>query len=345
MRYTLLGKSGVRVSQLCLGTMVFGQYYNQDWGSGLDKAASGRILDAFADAGGNFVDTADYYTGGASETFLGELLHGRRDRFVLATKYTMQTDTGDLNTAGSHRKNLAVSLERSLARLQTDYIDLFWVHAYDTLTPVHEVMRALDDQVRLGKVLHVGVSNWPAWEVSAANTLADLRGWSPYVATQIKYNLMERTPERELLPMARAYDLAVTAWSPLSGGLLTGKYLSGAGEEGTGRVVEHDERTERIASEVVAVADELAATPSQVALAWLLAQAGTVIPIVGATSEAQLEQNLACLDVRLTAGQIARLAEVSAVELGYPHDFLQVEHIKNIVYGLDRKLVDDRRSR
>ncbi|HEV7566717.1 MAG TPA: aldo/keto reductase [Microbacteriaceae bacterium] len=344
MRYTLLGKSGIRVSQLCLGTMVFGEYYNHDWGSGLDKSASGRVLDAFADADGNFVDTADYYTGGASETFLGELMHGRRDRFVLATKYTMQTDTGDLNTAGSHRKNLAVSLERSLERLQTDYIDLFWVHAYDTLTPIQEVMRALDDQVRLGKVLHVGVSNWPAWEISAANTLSDLRGWSPYVATQIKYNLMERTPERELMPMARAYDLAVTAWSPLSGGLLTGKYLPGAGGEGTGRVVEYDERTERIAREVVAVADEVAATPSQVALAWLLGQPGTVIPIVGATSERQLEQNLACLELRLTAEQVARLAAVSAVDAGYPHDFLQVEHIKNIVYGLERDLVDDRRS-
>jgi aryl-alcohol dehydrogenase-like predicted oxidoreductase len=340
MRYTLLGRSGIRVSQLCLGTMVFGEYYNHDWGSGLDKAASGRILDAFADAGGNFVDTADYYTGGASETFLGELTRGRRDRFVLATKYTMQTDTGDLNTAGSHRKNLTVSLERSLERLQTDYIDLFWVHAYDTLTPMHEVMRALDDQVRAGKVLHVGVSNWPAWEVSAANTLADLRGWSPYVATQIKYNLMERTPERELLPMARAYDLAVTAWSPLSGGLLTAKYLEGSSGGGTGRIVAHDERTERIAREVVGVAEEVGATPSQVALAWLLAQPGTVIPIVGATSERQLEQNLACLDVRLAFEQLARLDAVSAVDPGYPHDFLQVEHIMNIVYGLDRGLVD-----
>jgi aryl-alcohol dehydrogenase-like predicted oxidoreductase len=344
MRYTLLGRSGIRVSQLCLGTMVFGEYYNHDWGSGLDKAASGRILDAFAAAGGNFVDTADYYTGGASETFLGELMQGRRDRFVLATKYTMQTDTGDLNTAGSHRKNLTVSLERSLERLQSDYIDLFWVHAYDTLTPIDEVMRALDDQVRLGKVLHVGVSNWPAWEVSAANTLAHLRGWSPYVATQIKYNLMERTPERELMPMARAYDLAVTAWSPLAGGLLTGKYLPGSDAQGTGRIVEYDERTERIAREVVAVAEEVGASASQVALAWLLVQPGNVIPIVGATSELQLEQNLACLDVRLSAEQVTRLDAVSAVEPGYPHDFLQVEHIKNIVYGLDRQLVDDRRT-
>ena len=343
MRYTLLGRSGIRVSQLCLGTMVFGEHYNHDWGSGLDKAASGRILDVFADGGGNFVDTADYYTGGASETFLGELLQRRRHRFVLATKYTMQTDTGDLNTAGSHRKNLIVSLERSLERLQTDYIDLYWVHAYDTLTPIDEVMRALDDQVRAGKVLHVGVSNWPAWEVSAANTLAELRGWSPYVAMQIKYNLMERTPERELMPMARAYDLAVTAWSPLAGGLLTGKYIPGSTGAGTGRVVAYDERTERIAREVVAVAGEAAASPSQIALAWLLAQAGTVIPIVGATSELQLEQNLASLEVSLAPEQLARLDAASAVEPGYPHDFLGLEHIQNIVYGADRGLVDHRR--
>jgi aryl-alcohol dehydrogenase-like predicted oxidoreductase len=345
MRYTLLGRSGIRVSQLCLGTMVFGEHYNHDWGSGLDKNASGRILDAFADAGGNFVDTADYYTGGASETFLGDLLQDRRDRFVLATKYTMQTDVADLNTAGSHRKNLAVSLERSLERLQTDYIDLLWVHAYDTLTPMPEVMRALDDQVRAGKVLHVGVSNWPAWEISAANTLADLRGWSPFVAMQVKYNLMERTPERELTPMARAYDLAVTAWSPLSGGLLTGKYLSASEEAGTGRVVAYDERTEPIAREVVAVAAEIDATPSQVALAWLLAQEGNVISIVGATSERQLKENVGCLDVRLTAEQVARLDAVSTIDPGYPHDFLEVEHIMDIVYGRDRGLVDDRRSR
>jgi aryl-alcohol dehydrogenase-like predicted oxidoreductase len=345
MRYTLLGRSGIRVSQLCLGTMVFGEYYNHDWGSGLDKAASGRILDAFADAGGNFVDTADYYTGGASETILGELLHGRRDRFVLATKYTMQTDTGDLNTAGSHRKNLAVSLERSLRRLQTDYVDLLWVHAYDTLTSTQEVMRALDDQVRAGKVLHVAVSNWPAWEISAANTLADLRGWSPFVALQIKYSLMERTPERELMPLAKAYDLAVTAWSPLAGGLLTGKYLGGPDGVGTGRVVAYDERTERVARVVVDVAAESGSTPAAVALAWLLAQRGTVIPIIGATDEGQLAQNLACLDLLLTDDQVARLNEVSAVDPGYPHDFLQVEHILNIVYGRDRGLVDDRRSR
>jgi aryl-alcohol dehydrogenase-like predicted oxidoreductase len=342
MRYTLLGKSGIRVSKLCLGTMVFGEYYNHDWGSGLDKEASGRILDGFADAGGNFIDTADYYTGGASETFLGELLHGRRDRFVLATKYTMQTDTGDLNTAGSHRKNLAVSLEQSLRKLQTDYIDLYWVHSYDTLTPIDEVMRALDDQVRAGKILHVGVSNWPAWEISAANTLAQLRGWSPFVALQIKYNLMERTPERELMPMALAYDLAVTAWSPLAGGLLTGKYLPGSedGDAGTGRVVSYDERTEPIAREVVAVAEETGATPAQVALAWLLARPGTVVPIIGATSERQLEQNLASLDVALDREQLARLEAPSAVDHGYPHDFLDVEHIKNITYGVERDLVD-----
>ncbi len=346
MRYTLLGTSGIRVSELCLGTMTFGEFFGEDWGTGVDEAQSRRILDLYADAGGNFVDTADYYTNGASEEILGGLLQGRRDRFVLATKYTMQTRKDDLNSAGNHRKNLVVSLDESLRRLQTDYIDLYWVHARDVLTPADQVMRALDDQVRAGKILHVGVSDWPAWEVSAANTLAELRGWSPFVALQIEYSLLERTPERELLPMARAFDLAVTAWSPLAGGLLTGKYLPGSqyADGGTGRVVERDERIERVVEEVAAVAEEAGATPAQVALAWLRQQAGTLIPIVGATSERQLAQNLGCSEVRLDDDQLRRLDAASAVELGFPHDFLRSENIRNIVYGAQRGLVDDRRA-
>jgi aryl-alcohol dehydrogenase-like predicted oxidoreductase len=215
MRYTLLGRSGLRVSELCLGTMTFGE----DWGWGAPIDTSRRILELYADAGGNFIDTANKYTDGSSETFIGELLAGRRDQFVLATKYTLQTRSGDPNAVGNHRKNLVQALEASLKRLRTDHIDVYWVHARDTWTPVDEVVRALDDQVRAGKVLYVGVSDWPAWEVAQANTLAELRGWSPFIGLEIEYSLAERTPERDLLPMAHTLGLGVTCWSPLAGGL------------------------------------------------------------------------------------------------------------------------------
>ncbi len=329
MRYRLLGRSGIRVSELCLGTMTFGD----DWGWGAPKDTCRRILDSFAEAGGNFVDTADKYTNGSSEAILGELLEGRRDAFVLGSKYTLETDAADLNSAGNHRKNLVSSLEASLRRLRTDHLDVLWVHARDDWTPVPEVMRALDDQVRAGKVLHVGVSDWPAWEVSAANVLADLRGWSPFVALQIQHSLLERTPERDLLPMARAHDLAVTAWSPLAAGLLTGKHRGG---DGSGRAATRagDPRTNRIVDEVVEVAGELGAEPSQVALAWLLRRPEPVIPILGATKEPQMTQNLACLDVTLEPAHLDRLNDVSAVDLGFPHEFLRTESIRRSVYGV-----------
>ncbi|MFD9247128.1 aldo/keto reductase, partial [Streptomyces sp. NPDC059556] len=212
MRYTLLGRTGVRISEIALGTLTFGD----DWK--LPRTSLASILDRYAEAGGNVLDTANEYGRGSAETTLGELLAGRRDEFVLTTKYTMQMRPGDPNSAGNHRKNLVASLDASLRRLGTDRIDLLWVHARDTLTPVPEVMRALDDQVRAGKVLYVGVSDWPAWEVAQANTLAELRGWSAFAGLQIRYNLLERTPERELLPMAHAFDLPVLAWGPLADG-------------------------------------------------------------------------------------------------------------------------------
>ena len=193
MRYKLLGRTGLRVSELCLGTMTFGE----EWGWGASKEASRAIFDAFADAGGNFVDTANLYTGGTSETFVGEFLKGRRGRFVLATKYTLNMAPDDPNGGGNHRKNLVQSLDASLKRIGTDYIDLYWVHAWDGMTPLEETMRALDDVVRAGKVLYVGISDAPAWVVSRANTLAELKSWSPFAALQIQYNLADRTPERE----------------------------------------------------------------------------------------------------------------------------------------------------
>ncbi|MEO0602109.1 MAG: aldo/keto reductase, partial [Myxococcota bacterium] len=220
MRYRLLGKSGLRVSELCLGTMSFGT----QWGFGADEATSHQVLDAFAEGGGNFLDTANKYHGGETEEICGRWLEGRRDRNVVATKYTLAMDHADVNTAGNARKNLVRSVEDSLKRLRTDYIDLLWVHAWDAYTPFEETMRGLDDLVRAGKVLYIGVSDTPAWVVSASNVLAELRGWTSYAGLQIEYSLIERTPERDLLPMADHFGLSVLAWAPLGGGVLTGKY-------------------------------------------------------------------------------------------------------------------------
>ena len=225
MRYKLLGKSGLRVSELCLGTMTFGE----DWGWGSPRDESRKVYDAFLEAGGNFIDTANVYTNGTSERFLGEFMSGHRDRVVLATKYSNAAPGNDPNAAGNHRKSMMQSVEASLKRLKTDYIDLYWLHIWDQITPIEEVMRAFDDLVRQGKILYAGVSDMPAWVVAKANTLAELRGWTPFVGLQIEYSLIERTPERELLPMAADLGLGVTAWSPLAGGMLTGKQLEPGG--------------------------------------------------------------------------------------------------------------------
>ncbi len=228
MRCKLLGKSGLRVSQLCLGTMTFGE----DWGWGANRDECNTMFRLFVDAGGNFIDTANLYTNGTSERIVGELLKGHRDQFVLATKYTLNPRPDDPNAGGNHRKNLMQSLEASLKRLQTDFIDLYWVHAWDELTPLEETMRALDDAVRSGKILYVGISDSPAWVVSRANTLAEWRNWTAFVALQIQYSLIERTPERDLLQMAKAMDLAVTPWGILGAGVLTGKFEKGKTTQG-----------------------------------------------------------------------------------------------------------------
>lgn len=329
MRYTLFGRTGLRVSELALGAMTFGG----DPGRGADKETSGRILDAYAEAGGNFLDTADIYTGGASERVLGELLEGgRRERFVLASKYTGATREGDVNSAGNHRRNLVRSVEASLERLRTDRLDVLWVHARDDFTPVAEVMRALDDVVRAGKVLYVGVSDWPAWEIAQANTLAELSGWTSFAGSQLQYNLLERTVERELLPQARGFGQAVFAWSPLAGGKLTGKYRRGeAGRLGDGAAEGAWE--DEILTAVLEIAEKGGWSPAQVALAWLRGRPGNVVPVLGATREEQLADNLGCLDVELEDEARERLDEVSAVPLGFPHDFLREESVTRVVYG------------
>lgn len=348
MRYKLLGKSGLRVSELCLGTMTFGE----DWGWGASQDESRKVFDAFVEAGGNFIDTANGYTDGTSEKIVGEFIASERERFVVATKYSfplqMNDYKGNPNGSGNHRKNLIQSLEGSLKRLNTDYIDLFWLHAWDFTTPVEEVMRAFDDMVRSGKVLYIGISDAPAWIVAQANTLAQCHGWTPFVALQVEYSLIQRTPERDLLPMAKAFDLAVTPWSPLAGGVLTGKYNKRNGNSEQGRIETTggniSERQLAIADVVSQVAQEIGRTPSQVAIAWLRAQSGVVIPILGARKESQIKDNLACLDISLSPEHLQRLNEVSQIELGFPHDFLQNDVIRGRLYGGTFSAIDNHRN-
>jgi aryl-alcohol dehydrogenase-like predicted oxidoreductase len=347
MRYKLLGSSGLRVSELCLGTMTFGE----EWGWGASKEESRAMFDAFTEAGGNFIDTANHYTNGTSEQFVGEFIAHNRHRFVLATKYTLSGTPDDPNAGGNHRKSLVQALEASLRRLKTEYVDLYWVHAWDPLTPADELMRALDDMVRAGKILYTGISDVPAWVVSRANTLADLKGWSRFVALQIQYSLLERTPERELLPMAKALDIAVTVWGVLGSGALTGKYHAGgkrpAGTrlaQGTWGDVFLTDRNLAIAAEVKNIAAEIRRTPSQVALAWARQQQehSLIIPILGARNASQLRDNMACLEFTLAAEQLARLDAASRISLGFPHEFLEI--VKQMIYGSTFPLIDVHRK-
>ncbi|MDH3197249.1 MAG: aldo/keto reductase [Candidatus Krumholzibacteria bacterium] len=331
MQYRLLGRSGLRVSELALGTMTFGE----EWGWGASKEESRRMFDAFAEAGGNFIDTANRYTEGTSERHVGEFIANDREHWVVATKYTLWMRRDDPNMSGNHRKNMVQACEASLRRLGTDYIDLYWVHAWDFTTPVDEVMRALDDLVRAGKVLHVGVSDTPAWIVAQANTLAELRGWSRFVGLQIRYNLVDRTAESELLPMARAFDLAVTPWSVLAAGVLSGKYnREKAPEEGRAKAgAAKVERNLRIAAEVMRVADEVGVTPSQVAIAWVRRQPGVIVPLLGARNLEQLRDNLGALSVTLSDAQMERLETASRIDLGFPSNFLGTPAIRDVVSG------------
>lgn len=336
MNYRLLGRSGLRVSELSLGTMTFGE----DWGWGAARDEAKKIYDAYRDAGGNFIDTANLYTNGASERLLGEFMEGHRDEIVLATKYTNGLPGKDPNAAGNQRKNMMQAVEASLKRLKTDYIDLYWLHIWDKITPFEEVMRGFDDLVRQGKILHPGVSDAPAWWVAQANTLATLRGWSPFIGLQIEYSLVERTVERELIPMAKALDLGLVAWSPLAGGVLTGKYDSGKAAEGARYSTEmmqsflpERQRQERVVAALRKVAGETGRSLAQVALSWLRYRDIAVIPIVGARKLAQFEDNLASLELALTPEQVKSLDEASQIELGFPHDFYRRDMVKGFIYG------------
>jgi aryl-alcohol dehydrogenase-like predicted oxidoreductase len=320
LRQRLLGRTGIRVSEMCLGTMTFGT----GWGWGADESACREMYTAYREAGGNFLDTANLYTEGVSEQIVGQLIRDQRDSIVLATKFTLPTNPHDVNSGGSHRKSLRRSVDTSLRRLETDYLDLLWVHAWDQLTPVEETLRALDDLVGAGKVLAIGVSNTPAWVVARSYAIAELRGWSAFCAVQVEYSLSARTADRELLPMARSLGLAVTAWSPLAGGLLSGKFSrdDAAQPDMTGRA--HRGRLsplqQRAMDVVGQVAGELDITPAQVALAWVLRHG--LIPVVGARTLAQLHDNLGAAQVRLDDGQLATIDAATDVEMGYPYEFL-----------------------
>jgi aryl-alcohol dehydrogenase-like predicted oxidoreductase len=337
--YRLLGNSGMRVSPLCLGTMTFGT----EWGIGADLEESRKMLDLYADRGGNFIDTANVYTNGSSESFLGQMLQNRRERFVISTKYSLNTDPTNPNSGGNHRKSLVRAIEDSLKRLDTDYIDLYWLHAWDYRTSIEDVMRALDDLVRQGKILHIGLSDTPSWIVSEAQTIARLRGWTPVSAIQIEYSLVERTSEADMLPMAWRHGITPTAWSPLGGGVLSGKYSQadlqpdapigenrGAMLKAMGQL---NERTIAIADVVKQIAQEVNRSASQVSLNWLLQQPGKPIPIVGARKVSHLEDNLGALDFTLDAAQIDRLNQASSFDLPFPHSFIDSAMYHNVVDG------------
>ena len=344
MKYRLLGKSGLKVSELCLGTMTFGE----EWGFGTNKADSKKVFDAFVNAGGNYIDTANLYNNGTSEEYVGEFMAGHRDDYVLATKYTLTNPTNpkNINASGNNRKSMMNSVEDSLRRMKTDYIDLLWMHVWDSLTPIDEIMHGFNGLVESGKVLYVGISDSPAWVVSSANTMAELRGWSRFVALQIEYSLLQRGAERDLIPMANHFDLAITPWGTIGGGALTGKYLSDD-DKGPKRIKEGsarlNERNTLIAKAVKEISDETGIPGATLALNWVRQQKGVFIPIVGARTDKQLIENMKCVDVTLSDDVMNRLNEVSKIDYGFPYDFLNGDVVKNIAYsGMYDKIVNHR---
>lgn len=330
MKYKLLGRSGLKVSELCLGTMGFGT----EAGWGADKQTSFQIMEAYANAGGNFLDTANIYKLGTSEKIIGEFISNRdRDYWVIATKYSLKDNETNVNASGNNRKNMMRSVEESLKRLQTDFIDVLYLHIWDHLTPIDEVLRGLDDLICQGKVNYAAISDTPAWIVAKGNTMAELMGWSQFVALQVEYSLLQRTPERDLIPMAKHFGMTLTPWAPLAGGALTGKYLRGDKgriKEGSNRL---NENSQRITKEVITIAEKLAVEPSHVALKWTMQQGYSSIPIVGATKLSQLEENLKTINVVIPEEDMQRLDEASKIDLGFPGNFYKEEGVKLNNFG------------
>jgi aryl-alcohol dehydrogenase-like predicted oxidoreductase len=339
MKYKLLGRSGLKVSELCLGTMGFGT----EGGWGADKETSFAIMDAFANAGGNFIDTANVYKLGTSEKIIGEYVGNHdRDYFVLATKYSLKDNVTNPNASGNNRKNMMRSVEESLKRLKTDFIDLLYLHIWDDITPIDEVLRAMDDLIKQGKVNYAAISDTPAWVVAKGNTLAELMGWSQFVALQVEYSLLARTPERELIPMAKHFGITVTPWAPLGGGALTGKYLRGEQGRIKPESIRLNEHSAEITREVVSIAGEMGISPGNVALKWTTQQSFSSIPIVGATKLDQLQDNLKTVDVELSLAQLKRLDDVSTIKLGFPGDFFREDAVRVNTFGGFYDMVEKR---
>lgn len=339
MRYIHFGHgSGLRVSQLALGTAMFGSRL----GYGCDPGEAVRIFDAYVERGGNFIDTADSYQYGEAEEVLADFIAPKRHELLLASKYTMQpAPERPLLSIGNARKNLVQSVEGSLARLKTDRIDLLWVHMPDGVTSIDEIMRGLDDLVRAGKILYIGLSDFPAWRTARASTLAELRGWAPVCAVQFEYSLLERTADREIIPMAEAFGLGMAGWSPLGGGMLSGKYRRG--EEGRAtafpKLVQFEDSSERttVLDTLLAVADDVGAAPSQVAIAWAVSRG--VMPILGPRTHAQMLDTLGATEIELSSEQKGQLEAASAVSLGFPHELMaQPAQVKRLGGGIPERV-------
>jgi aryl-alcohol dehydrogenase-like predicted oxidoreductase len=341
MRYRVFGQhTGLRVSEFALGTGNFGTAF----GHGAEPDEARRIFDGYVEAGGNFIDTADLYQHGEAETMLGDFIQAGRDQLVLASKFSMGSSAASgLAGTGNSRKAMVQCLEASLKRLKTDRIDMYWVHTPDGVTPVDEVMRGLDDLVRAGKIIYIGLSNYAAWRVARAATLAELRGWAPLAGVQMEYSLAERTVERDLLPMAESFGIGAATWAPLAGGVLTAKYRrgeTGRQEASKSNTLHPEDSPQRIGivDMLETIARETSSNPGRVALAWLLAKG--VFPILGPRTRTQLDDNLGAALVRLTPEQVTRLDDVSSIALGFPHDFLIKSSTLDRLSGSKLGLVD-----
>jgi aryl-alcohol dehydrogenase-like predicted oxidoreductase len=324
--YVTLGRSGLRVSPLCLGAMTFGE--DLGWGTSVEE--SEQIIDRFVDLGGNFIDTANFYTMSHSEKIIGDHIGrhpARRDRLTIATKFSGNLYPGDPNGGGSGRKALINACENSLRRLQTDYIDLYWLHVWDANTPIEETIAALDGLVRAGKVRYLGVSDTPAWKIAEANLIARFRGWSAFIGLQIEYSLLERSVEQELVPMAGEFGLGITPWSPLKNGVLSGKYTrrnDGQQKADRGAILDGflNENTYEVVDELEIIAKAHETTVASVALAWVRAQPAVTSIIIGARRLSQLDDNIRAVDVNLTTEELARLNALTEPTLGFPQSML-----------------------
>jgi len=331
MKYKTLRQVGIKK---CLSYALALWVLEQKNGWGANKETSFNILEAFAEAGGNFLDTANFYKMGTSEKIIGEFMSPRdRHFFVLATKYTLYDNKTNPNASGNNRKNMMRSVEESLKRLQTDFIDVLYLHIWDDLTPIDEILRGLDDLVQQGKINYAAISDTPAWMVAKGNTLASLMGWNQFIALQVEYSLLQRSPERELIPMAKHYGMTLTPWAPLAGGALTGKYLRGDFgriKEGSNRL---NENSRRITKEVLSVAAKLNVSASNIALKWTMQQPLSVIPIVGATKLEQLQENIKATEVLIPDEDMLQLHEASKIDLGFPGEFFKEEGVRLNTYG------------